>query len=401
VEGMILKLVMPPDSTFLSQAIYEGVLYILNFVPDPSFKFGEAILPSDSLCRAYGSMDEGRIDGISVALNPNDNKGVGELLGRLGIGEELPKKTYRELLRLLKERNMGMRMAKDVLTIKMEMKRDKVFLGSPDRGEDLSAPQLFKIDRYTGISALEMETTSKQIGLRASPEVILIGLLGIYSSHVTTIRQRDNAYHYFLFLSHDEIAKLLNSGDPLKLRVIYSIKEELRDLLSRTLRSSVVNEVMILEVMLSTGMRAELESKNLDKVDFNVFKISPEGRTYKIYETIPMSLYREPMFYEALSGRRGIRADRVCEALYEALSPNGLIMDALSSFNSRDKFREADSILKGVLGLYKFVSLADAQGLLQFVRSLEEARAILRDDERARFRAEGYARIQKALSYAL
>jgi hypothetical protein len=148
-------------------------------------------------------------------------------------------------------------------------------------------------------------------------------------------------------------------------------------------------------------MRAELESKNLDKVDFNVFKISPEGRTYKIYETIPMSLYREPMFYEALSGRRGIRADRVCEALYEALSPNGLIMDALSSFNSRDKFREADSILKGVLGLYKFVSLADAQGLLQFVRSLEEARAILRDDERARFRAEGYARIQKALSYAL
>ena len=174
----------------------------------------------------------------------------------------------------------------------------------------------------------------------------------------------------------------------------------MRELLSETLRSSVTSEVMVLEVMLSTKIRSELMNMNLDKVDFNVFKISPEGMTYKIYETVPISVYREPMFYTILA-ERGIRADKLCEKLHEALSPNDVIMEALRSFNQKNKYSEADAVLRGVLNLYRFVSLGDTQGLFGFLRSLEEAYKILEGgDKRAQARAKRYASIQREISHA-
>jgi len=394
---MRIKLELSPDTTFLSQLIYEGVLYALSSAPRSSFSFNKVDLPDDFLCTAYREMNDERISEISIVLTGNDK--VEKLLGSLRIQEKLPKKTYRELLKMLKEKCQDIPIEREEITLQTKIKGKNVFLDEPERS-DLAAPQLFKIDRYTGISMLEMGLTSEQLGLRSSPEAILIGLMGIYSSHITTVRQQDRAYHYFVFLSPDEIAGLLSSGDHHKLKNIYSIKESLRELLSETLRSSVTSEIMVLEVMLSTKIRSELESKNLDKVDFNIFKISPEGQTYKIYETVPITVYRNPMFYEILQ-KRGIRADKVCEELYEALSPGGAIMEALASFNSMNKYNEADAILRGVLGLYRFVSLADAQGLLQFLRSLEEACTILKDDKRANYRVREYTRIMRGLSYAL
>ena len=389
---MIVKLELSPDSTFLSQLIYEGILYALYSVPGSSFRLDEVDLPDDFLHKAYSEMDDGRINEISIVLTGNDR--IEKFLESLKIQERPSKKTYRELIKLLKEKCKDISLRKEI-TLQTRRSGDNIFLDKPDCS-NLAAPQLFKIDRYTGISMLETGLTSKQLGLKSSPEAVLIGLMGIYSSHITTIRQQNSTYHYFVFLSPDEVVDVLSSGDHFKLKSIYSIKELLRDLLSTTLRSSVVSEVMVLEVMLSTKIRSELESKNLDKVDFNVFKISPEGQTYKIYETIPITVYRKPMFYEVLL-KRGIKADEVCEKLYEALSPDGVIMEALASFNSRNKYSEADAILRGVLGLYKFVSLADAQGLFQFLRSLEEARTLLKDDRRAHYRVEEYARIERSL----
>jgi len=65
-----------------------------------------------------------------------------------------------------------------------------------------------------------------------------------------------------------------------------------------------------------------------------------------------------------------------------------------------DKYSEADAILRGVFGLFRFVSLTDAQGLFQFLRSLGEACTILKDDEGANYRVREYTRIMKSLSYA-
>jgi len=397
---MILELGVPLDSTFLSGVIYEGILYILNQVPG-SFSLDRVELPDDFLCRAYGSIEESKVKETSVALVGNDIKYnvIDKFLEKLGIKERPLKKTYGELLKLLKEQCKSISINRDKIVVKAEIKEESMLLDA-ERSE-LAAPQLFKVDRYTGFSTLEMKTTSERLGLEASPEIILIGLLGVYSSHITTVRAQDSTHHYFLFLSPDEVTSILASGDPLRLTNIYSIKESLRELLSETLRSSVTSEVMVLEVMLSTKIRSELMKMNLDKVDFNVFKISPEGgMTYKIYETVPISVYREPMFYTILA-ERGIRADKLCEKLHEALSPNDVIMEALRSFNQKNKYSEADAVLRGVLNLYRFVSLGDTQGLFGFLRSLEEACKILEGgDKRAQARAKRYASIQREISYA-
>jgi hypothetical protein len=394
---MRLELELPLDSTFLSGVIYEGILYILNYVSGSSFNLNKAELPDDFLCRAYGNMDNERIEDISIVLTGNDK--IDKFLESLQIEERPSKKTYRELLKLLKEQCKNISISRDKILVRAEMRGKNVFLDAPERSE-LAAPQLFKVDRYTGFSTLEMKTTSEQLGLRASPEIILIGLLGVYSSHIATVRTPDSTYHYFLFFSPDETASILASGDRTKLINVYSVKESLRGLLSETLPSSAISEIMLLEVMLSTKIRSELMRMNLDKIDFNVFKISPEGMTYKIYETVPISVYREPMFYNILS-KRNIKADKLCEKLYEALFPSGAIMKTLASFNSRNKYSEADIILRGVLDLYRFVSLADIHGLFGFLRSLEESRVVLRDDRRAYSRVEEYARIQRELSYVL
>jgi len=392
---MIVKLKMPLDSTFLSQLIYDGVLYILNYVPQSSFDLNEARLPDDFLCRAYQTMSDKRVEEISIMLTGNDK--IEKFFESLGIKERPSKKTYREVLKLLKELCKNISINRDMVTIQAEMKGRNVFLDIPERC-NLAAPQLFKVDRYTGFSTLEMNTTSQQLGLRTSPIVILIGLLGVYSSHIITVRTLESIYHYFLFLSPDEIIRLFAAGDRGRLISIYMIKEELRDLLSKVLRSSVISEVLVLEVMLNTKIISELKSKNLDKVSLNLFRISPEGMTYKIYETVPLSVYQDPMFHYILS-KQGIKADVLCEKLQQALSPDGVIMEALRSFNTANKYSEADVVLRGVLDLYRFVTLAEIPGFFRFLRSLEEARRILGEDVRTQKRAKRYAHILKDISY--
>lgn len=397
---MIIKLRMPLDSTFLSEIFYEAVVYILNCVPDSSFNLDEVKLPDDSLRRAYENMVDAKVEEISIMLTGNDK--VERFFASLNIAETLPKKTYREVLKILKNSRKNIPITNAVV-LQAEMKGRNVFLDLPESC-NLAAPQLFKVERYTGFSTIEMNTTSQQLGLRASPIAILIGLLGVYSSHIITVRTLESVYHYFLFFSPDEIASLLASGDRNRLLILYEIKEALRELLSRVLRGSVMSEVLVLEVLLNAEIRSKLAGENLDKVGFNLFRLSPEGMTYKIYETIPLSVYKDPLFYHILS-KRGVKADKLCEKLQGALSPDGVIMEALRSFASQNKYDEADVVLRGVLDLYRFVTLADTSRLYGFLRSLEEARSILTStsqrDARAQRRAEKYTEIQREISYVL
>jgi hypothetical protein len=398
VGEMILNLKIPPDSTFLSQIIYEGIIYALQSNHGASFSLNEVNLSNDFLKRAYGNMNDEIISEISIKFTGNDK--VNKIIEKLGIRKKIPKKNYRELLKILREIHQNISINRNNIVLQTKIGNKDIFLDTPENS-DLVAPQLFKIDRYTGISTMEMGLISEQLTLKASLEVILIGLMGIYSSYITTVRQQKNTYYYFVFMSPEEIISLLSSGDRYKLINVYSIKELLRDILSVTLKSSIVGEIAILEVILNTKIRSELESKSLDKVNFVVFKISPEGQTYKIYETIPITVYRRPMFYEVLSSMHVKNADKVCEVLYEALSPDGVVMKTLESFNFKNKYDECEIILRGVLGLYRFVSLSDAQGLFQFLRSLEDACSIIKNNEKARYRIYEYANIQKELSYAL
>jgi hypothetical protein len=53
---------------------------------------------------------------------------------------------------------------------------------------EITAPQLLKVERYTGITSLESNLSTRQITIRCSREILLLALLGIYSSFVITTR---------------------------------------------------------------------------------------------------------------------------------------------------------------------------------------------------------------------
>jgi len=397
-----VELKLPPDCTFLSQVMYEGVLYLIHSTSlDGIFNLSRVSLPEGSLCNAFASMNEEAIEKISIRFVGNDIRWrfIEKLLESIKLEqipeEQIPEEnTYKGLLKLLKERCKDA-FLREECSISLQRKGEDVVLD----GDKLAVPQLFKIDRYTGISSGEMPFISRQVGLRASPEVILIGLLGIYSSYITTVWQQNSVYHYFVFLSPNEIVSILASRDRMLLENIYSVKNYLRHLLSETLRSSALSEVIVLEVMLSSKIRAKLSKANLDKVDFMIFKISPEGgQTYKIYETVPLTVYASPFFYEKLAGSIK-EPERLCEIIWKAISQkDGAIVEAL---DPKNKFDEADKVLNGVLSLYRFVTLADFQYLTQFLRCMREACDVLGDKKEAAWRLRKYEEIQKELSYLL
>jgi len=451
---MEVELKLPLDSTFLSQVIYEGVLYLIFNAPSSgAFNENSVSLHEGSLCNAFARMDEKAIERISIEFAMNDWKYFfKDFFDKIRLKEKLEKTHYEGLLK--KEKSEKGKKAKapfrygELLKLLKNMcenaflterfsislqktgdrKGEYVALGKDvDNGGKryVIAPQLFKVDRYTGISSGEMPLTSEEVRLKALPEAILIGLLGIYSSYITTVRQQKNVYHYFVFFSPSEVMDILGrkskentehrtppsdevmnisaSGDRVSLENIYPIKNHLRDLLSKTLRSSALSEVMMLEVMLSSKIRADLSKANLDKVDFMIFKISPEGRrTYKIYETVPLTVYASPFFYEKLA-RSVKEPERICDVLQKAISPGKPIMEALASFNSENKFDEADKVLNGVLSLYRFITLADFQYLTQFLRCMREACDVLRGkkDKKAARRLREYEKIQGRLSHLL
>jgi hypothetical protein len=389
----LLELKIPIDSTFLSHTIYEGILFSISSSNTNTFSAKEVYFPKDFLKKAYKSLEDERIDKITIIFTGNDK--IETLLETLKISEK-PKKTFRGLIKVIKNNDTRIPEPDNIkLLLKLEKKN---MLIDSDRKVCLAAPQLFKVDRYTGISSFETKLISEQLGLRMSAETILLSLLGTYSSHVTTVRGQENVYHYFLFFAPEEVVSLLNNGDLGQLNVYLTMKEEIMEGLVDFLSSSIVNEFLLLEIMLNTKFLESMRKKGLDKIGLILFKVSPEGQTYKIYEIIPITLYKEPAFYDILA-KKTRNADKICEILSSVLSSGETIANALKSFNTRNKFDEADEILKGVLSLYRFVVLADVQGLYDFLHYLKNACKILEAKNPNNPRIKSYLRIKRELAY--
>ena len=83
---------------------------------------------------------------------------------------------------------------------------------------------------------------------------------------------------------------------------------------------------------------------------------------------------------------------RFCERLSEILSPNNVILRALSSIGRRDRYVESDNALGAVNELYRFIVLGDPKGWLGFIKGLYECYQKLANSEntRERERAKRY-----------
>ena len=244
-------------------------------------------------------------------------------------------------------------------------KKKKIYLGSGAKEDGLTA-QLFKVDRYTGFSSIETPYTSTQLTMHLSKEVTLLMLLGVYSSFVTTIRSEGKDSHYFALFSPDETQKFLME-DRRFVRSCLDIREAVKERFSEILRSRV-NELLSIEVSMNLSLIKQMREEKIDKLSLLLFKINKEGQTYKIYEKIPLVIYREPIFLKILE-RTGKHPGRILERLDKALKPDSTFFRALANRNRNDH----ENALRAIIGLYRFVVAEDPQGWFIFLRELTNA----------------------------
>lgn len=386
-----VKLLMPADSTFLSSVIYEGLLYLIHKDHAQRFDLREIDFKPNFLSKAYSELEYEKIENVRIAMAGNDNLNS-KLFEKLGSNLK-SRKTFYDLIKMLKD-NSGIIREKELVELQFRIFGKDNLLDLKRKSEGIAAPQLFKIDRYTGFSSLETPYTSKQLTFYISPEVALISLLGIYSSFILNVRQQDQNYNYFLFFSPDEVLKLLVEGSKDLVDRYFKLKKIATDELRKIIEKYPLNELMAIELATNLEIRRLMDSENLDKFSLFLFKIAPEGQTYKIYETIPLEIYGSISFYE-IAGKYFKDADKFIENLSDALSPDKILMEALSSLNKRNRYSEAENVLSAVQSLYRFVMLGDAQGFFGFLRGLEEARRKLENskDKRETHRAGRYRRI--------
>ncbi len=376
-----IALSLTRDLTLLSNLLYEGILFASQF-SEVKFDGMHLEFPEDFAVRALRNLDEERIDSVRIVMAGNDNVNR-KLFEAYGIDDQ-SRKTYRDLLSKVREYSEKFVIDGDAIELGVKFEKGKMLVGS----QDLAAPQLFKVDRYTGISSLETKFTSQQLTIYFSKEILLLALLGIYSSFVTSVRQQ-NQYYFFLTFSPEEIDEALDRiriGDREFVRRLFRTKDKVVELLSDVLSRTTMNEIILVEVYLNAEIKRLMERENLDKISTILFKVAPEGQTYKIYELIPITIYREdPRFYEIV--RRYFRnPEAFLENLLGILSPDSVIFDALKNFNRYD---EAGNVVKAVHGLYRFVILVDAEGWYEFVREIDNACRKLEGSSKRQERSRG------------
>jgi len=392
---------LPVDSTFLSEVIYEGLLRYLSH--------------GGSFCNAFKEALTRIPEGERLALSGNDVSAIRGGRMRAGFPEQLlrsldDKYSDRVILERIKNRRnytnllstdfikelLGCKGLDDIKVgdgLSLTLGRGKAIIGK----KEVTAPQILKVDRYTGYTSLETKFVSSQLTLHISRETALLFLLGVYSSFVTTFRQQRQVGYYFLFFSPDEVLKLLEGLSDIT-RKYFLIKDAVITKLSEILGRCIANELLFLEVLLSVELQELMDREQLDKVSLILFKIAKEGQTYKIYEQVPITIFRRPSFYRTVE--KYFRSPQeFCRRLSDILAPDKTIFKALASFNSRNKFSEADNVLRAVQELYRFVVLGDAQGWFGFVRELRNCYSKLANssNRRERSRSRDYIEIVQRL----
>jgi hypothetical protein len=328
---------------------------------------------------------------------------------------------YGELLSILKH-NAFTISSKEEIQLTLELKGEMIIdrpLVIKETGKDgkikkrrLTLPQLFKVDRYTGLSSLEgSRYFSKQLTIRTSKEIFLLLLLGLYSSFVAarqkkTDRQGDE--YFFLTFSPEEIEEMLEQLDNKEyINRLFATKEEVQQSVKSVLEKTALTEAVLLRVFLTVEVERLLEKENLNKLSTTLFRISTEGggrgrytQTYKVYEQIPVGI-GEYHFREVMG--KYFKSNLI-EDLSNFLQPDGVVFNVLRNFHERpEEYPEVNNVLNAVSGLYRFVTTGNLNGLSEFVRELHNAYKKLetseRQDRSKRYRMETYLRTIKSFSF--
>lgn len=379
---------IPTDNTFTNLLLYEGILYLFNEAP-PTISGNQLVIELEDLREVYRTkLDDERIERIKLQMAGNDKRGPVQKLLRLLNLHDVEKRVtdYGTLLRLVKDNIDDLPISQEIklkLSTDRTSKNKGVYIGDVISKEQGISFQLFKTERYTGFTSTEFGDPSEQLTTYLSKEAILLALLGIYSSFVTRVTEKDRTtYYFFLLFSADEAMEILSLGKEVASEK-FLVKNVVRDVLSDVFSRAFTEELLIAELLANVRIRERLEESGaIEGVSMLLFKIAQEGQTYKIYEQIPTIVYKR--------GRH-----EPLRIISDILDPKDLILERLKN---RENI-EYSNLLAAIIGLYRFVVLDDKQGLLIMLREIHNAYHKVRTDEKLRRISQRYERLIRELSH--
>ena len=425
---VFIKLSISPDTTFLNSLLFEGLLFtIKNASNKIKFEdFDKISVINDFFEEIYSKLDDNVLNDLSINTVGNDEPqqkrgkitpGFWQNLFesfKINFKKEEKIQSYGNLLKRLKENNMNLIISRDIEAIFNISGKNFII----DKDE-ITAPQLLKVERYTGITSLESNLSTRQITIRCSREILLLAFLGIYSSFVITTRilkgQNYKTSYYFLFLSPEEYSKLIYERNINLIDTIFRVKDKIKESLKDILDYAQLSpESLIIEILLNLSFIEALEKSNLDKISLTLFRIDHEGQTYKIYEQIPIYIYRRYLAYEILD-KYFSKKEEFCNEVIKQLNKNGIIGKSLISYigakeekeaqkkgkskKRREEVKEGPALLRAIKELYRFVVFADASGLFGFLRNLQDAVNILRTENKRLDDMKKYAELISKIEY--
>jgi len=357
----VIRTNIPPDDTFLSSLCYESILLALKNELDFQ-KFKEDINNIINSKENYQISSVGKNDypfftgsGKTLGLSnvykiPALSSPQGDLIANCKI-----------LINGLQSNMINL----NGIVINWKVEGEEFIIG----GKEITGLQIFKCDRYSGFTAANTDPYEQKT-IYCSPEIAVLFLCGLISSFVVSVKEKQKQSLYFLFFSSDEALRLYIKGDSRLLRKYFLIKDKAAEVLRESYLRTRFNEVVLTELFLTLKIQELLNRYNLDKISFNLFKVVREGQTYKIYEQIPIVLYRKITFKE-VAERCFRNPDIFIRRLNKIFEEKeNILWGALRSLNTDNKFDEADNTLRAMMYLYRFVILGDPQGYYQFIREL-------------------------------
>lgn len=377
---------LPNNTSFLSSITYEGLLHLVSTSTSVKQFSLEKIVVNDMI-EPLKRLNDGEVENLRVRMTGNDNINS-KLFILFNLKDVKSKKVYNDLLKLLKT-NADKLKVKDIVHLSVNLRGNFMLIDTPDKNKGVSIPQILKIDRYTGISSLDTPYMSRQVTAYISKEVALILLLGLYSSFVTRARyQERNEVYFFLTFSPEEVTRLLSLGSVKVVRDYFNIKDEAKSALREVLSRTSLNEALAIELALNIKLRELLREFNLEKVSLILFKISPEGQTYKIYEQTPIVIYRMTPAMRSLA-RYYKASEGIINILSREFTGQGTLLKALANTNAD----EYEDVVEATINLYRFIVLGDSTGWYMFLRKIADAQ------KKVEGKTDAYLKILSKLSY--
>jgi hypothetical protein len=374
-----IKIEYPIDNTFFSSLLFEGLLYIIsNNKSDCSFNINEIEFKDKNfISDIYSNLDDNRINDLRLRMvgNDNINRTIFEKFG-LNITS---KKIYSDLINVLKGESKNLMIDRDSIVISSNLRKNEVLIDVKSKQEGVQAA-IFKTERYMGITSTEMNLTNKQLTQYFSKEVALILLLGLYSSFITTIILQKQPYYFFLVFSPEEFIELLSKGNKELIKKFFEIKSEMMQELKSIISKNPSNELILIELILNLKLQKLLRDYNIRKISFTLFKLALEGQIYKIYEQIPLTILSENPFKRIISKISKKTDDLIYNLYWLFTSPKSPVLTGLADNN----YVAYSNLMRALYGIYRFVTVGNAQGWFDFIRELHNAYEKEKDEDRKR-----------------